>query len=390
MDGSEKQDRPVSQSIVANIQLGLPATVSKLSSKMRFIDKTAPILKEAGIIRNIELIKPLNIRACGIATSSRTTNAFGGILYVAGAVRQDVLIENGTIYKTRQESTVDLDEIDDLDIQKKLKYISIMNTYKLLDELMEDTERPELVMVDTPILLERADAPLDNRVDIKELYDNCKTVIYDFWMKHKERVYPYKKNGVKIVSIGNKRFGAVIFALKEDKIQFIPDIIDKSIVNKLTKKKSETDKSYIEKMQNVGIKRLLHGILVKRTRTAAFQLDGINEDARLEPEALRSLGLMGMHIKAGNSTPPLLIEMLGTVNDWSTDMLDELAAQVMSLITFDQSKAKPLPMWYAEYALKPIEVRPGVLEYYKAEAKQMLREQELENVWKDGFDVFEE
>jgi hypothetical protein len=141
MDGTEKQDRPVSQSIVANIQLGLPATVSKLSSKMRFIDKTAPILKEAGIIRNIELIKPLNIRASGIATSNRTINAFGGILYVAGAVRQDVLIENGTIYKTRQESIVDLDEIDDLDIQKQLKYINIMNTYKLLDELMEDTEK---------------------------------------------------------------------------------------------------------------------------------------------------------------------------------------------------------------------------------------------------------
>lgn len=384
MDGSEKENRPVSQSIVANIQLGLPATVSKLSSKMRFIDKTAPILKEAGIIRNIELIKPLNIRACGIATSSRTTNAFGGILYVAGAVRQDVLIENGTIYKTRQESIVDLDEIDDLDIQKKLKYINIMNTYELLDELMEDTEKPELVMVDTPLLLERADAPLDDRIDIKQIYDRCKDVINDFWMKHKERVYPYKENGVKIVSIGNKRFGAVIFALSDDKIQFIPDIIDKNMVDKIT------NEQYMNKLKDVGLKRLLHGVLVKRTRTAAFQFDGINKDSRLEPEALRSLGLMGMHIKAGNSTPPLLIEMLGTVNDWSTDMLDELSAQVMSLITFDQSESKPLPMWYAEYALKPIEVKPGVLEYYKAEVKHMLREQELENVWKDGFDIFEE
>lgn len=384
MDGNKKEDRYVSQSIVANIQLGLPATVSKLSSKMRFIDKTAPMLKEAGIIRNIELIKPLNIRACGIATSSRTTNAFGGILYVAGAVRQDVLIENGTIYKTRQESTVELDEIDDLDIQKKLKYINIINTYKLLDELMEDTEKPELVMVDTPLLLERADAPLDDRVDVKKIYDRCKTAIKDFWMKHKENIYPYKENGVKVVSIGNKRFGAVIFALTEDKIQFIPDNINKNMVGKIT------DEKYMNKLKNVGIKRLLHGVLVKRTRTAAFQFDGINKDSRLEPEELRDLGLMGMHIKAGNSTPPLLIEMLGTINDWSTDMLDELAAQVMTLITFDQSKAKPLPLWYAEYALRPIEVRPGVLEYYKAEAKQMLREQELENVWKEGFDVFEE
>ena len=102
MDGNNKNDIHVSQSIVANIQLGLPATVSKLSSKMRFIDKIAPMLKDAGIIRNIELTKPFNLRTCGIATSNRTINAFGGILYVAGAVRQDVLIDNGTIYKTRQ------------------------------------------------------------------------------------------------------------------------------------------------------------------------------------------------------------------------------------------------------------------------------------------------
>lgn len=384
MGGIKKEDRPVSQSIVANIQLGLPATVSKLSSKMRFIDKTAPMMKRAGIIRNIELIKPLNIRSCGIATSSRTTNAFGGILYVAGAIRQDVLIENGTIYKTRQESIVELDEIDDLDIQKKLKYINIMNTYKLLDELMEDIEKPELIMVDIPLLLERADAPLDERVDVKNIYDRCKNGIDKFWTKHKDKIYPYKENGVKVVSIGNKRFGAVIFALTEEKIQFIPDYIDKNMVWKIT------DEKYMKKLINVGIKRLLHGVLVKRTRTAAFQFDGINKDSRLEPEKLRHLGLMGMHIKAGNRTPPLLIEMLGTANEWSTEMLDELAAQVMTLITFDQSKAKPLPLWYAEYALRPIEVRPGVLEYYKAEAKQMLREQELENVWKEGFDVFEE
>lgn len=384
MNGNNKNDIHVSQSIVANIQLGLPATVSKLSSKMRFIDKIAPMLKDTGIIRNLELIKPFNIRTCGIATSNRTINAFGGILYVAGAVRQDVLIDNGTIYKTRQESTIELDEIDDLDIQKKLKYINIMNTYKLLDQLMKDSEKPELVMVDVPLLLERADAPLEDRTDIKELYEQCKKSIEKFWIKHKENIYPYKKNGVKIVALGNKRFGAIIFALDKEKKEYIADEINDTLAMQLI------TEDYKNRMKNVGIKRLLQGVLVKRTRTAAFQFDGINPDNRLEPESLREFGLMGMHIKAGISTPPLLIEMLGTINEWDSNMLDELASEVMTLITFDQSKAKPLPLWYAEYALRPIKVRPGVLEYYKDSAKVMLREQELENVWKEAFDVFEE
>jgi hypothetical protein len=140
MDGFKENSTPISQSIVANIQLGLPATVSKLASKMRFIDKIAPALKESGVVRNIELITPLTIKASGIAATNRTSSAFGGMLYVAGAVRQDILISEGSIYKTRQESIVDVDEIDDLDNQKKLKFIDIINVYKLLSDLMEDDE----------------------------------------------------------------------------------------------------------------------------------------------------------------------------------------------------------------------------------------------------------
>lgn len=384
MDGVKQGETTISQSIVANIQLGLPATVSKLSAKMRFIDRVAPTLKDGGVIRNIELINPVTINATGIACSSRTSNAFGGILYVAGAVRQDILIKDGTIYKTRQESKVEVDEIDDLDSQKKLKFIDMINAYKLLTELMEQEEKPELVLLEVPLLLERADAPLDSRTDIVNIYNKCRKIILKFWDKYKDDVYPFNKNGIKIASIGNKKFGAVIFALSDENIKYIPDEIDKSIIAKMG--------DLMPKLQEVGIKRLMTGILVKRTRTAAFQYDGINKDSRLEPEELRDIGLMGMHIKAGNTTPPLLVEVLGTVKDWNTEMLDELASQIISLITFDQEKALPMPLWYAKYSLKPIEATNNgknvILEYYKAQARESLKNEELESIWKENLDVF--
>lgn len=386
MDGNSGANTPVSQSIVANIQLGLPATVSKLSSKMRFIDRVAPMLKKSGVIRDIELLKPLTINASGICAVNRTSNAFGGILYVAGAARQDMLISEGSIYQSRQDSTVEVDEIDDLDCQKKLKYIDVMNVYKLLNELMDDENRPELVIVEVPLLLERADAPLDNRVDIQKPYKECIDAIEKFWVKYKESIYPFNKNGLRIVSIGNKRFGAIVFALSEENIRFIPDPIDSAIISKMD--------TLMPKMQEVGIKRLMTGILVKRTRTAAFQFDGINKDSRLEPEALRDLGIMGMHIKAGNTTPPLLIEMLGSVNDWGTEALDDLASKIISLIVFDQQKALPIPLWYAKYALKPIEAtsngKNSILEFYKAQTRERLKNEELESIWKENLDAFEE
>lgn len=386
MNGFKENSTPISQSIVANIQLGLPATVSRLSSKMRFIDKIAPALKESGVVRNIELIAPLTIKASGIAATNRTSSAFGGMLYVAGAVRQDILISEGSIYKTRQESIVDVDEIDDLDNQKKLKFIDIINVYKLLSDLMEDDEKPELVLMDVPLVLERSDAPLEDRKDTIKVYDKCREIIKFFWDKYKDMVYPFNKNGIKIASVGTKRFGAIIYALTEDNLVYIPDDVDNSIVKKM--------EELMPKIQDVGIKRLLTGILVKRTRTAAFQYDGLNKDNRLEPETLRDVGLIGMHIKAGNTTPPLLVEVLGSVKDWSSEMLDELASQIISLIAFDQKKALPLPLWYAKYALKPVEATNNgknvILEYYKTKAREMLQNEALESIWKEDLDVFEE
>ncbi|GAA0084834.1 hypothetical protein UT300007_12730 [Clostridium sp. CTA-7] len=385
MDGVNSGNTTISQSIVANIQLGLPATVSKLSAKMRFIDRIAPTLKDGGVIRNIDIINPVTINATGIACSSRTSNAFGGILYVAGAVRQDILIKDGTIYKTRQESKVEVDEIDDLDSQKKLKFINIINAYKLLSELMSEDDKPELVILEVPLLLERADAPLDDRTDIVNIYNKCRKIISDFWGRYKDEIYPFKKDGIKIASIGNKKFGAVIFALSDEKVKYIPDKIDTAILLKVA--------DLMPKLRDVGIKRLMTGILVKRTRTAAYQQDGINEDSRYEPEELRNVGLMGMHVKAGNTTPPLLVEVLGNVTQWDTEMLDELASQIISLITFDQQKALPMPLWYAKYALRPIEATDNgknrILEYYKAQARESLKNEELESIWKENLDVFE-
>ena len=382
MSGNQDIGVPISQSIVANVQLGLPSTVSKLSSKMRFIDKVAPLLKEQGVVRTLDLIQPLTIKCAGIATTNRTTNAFGGVLYISGAVRQDVLIQEGSIYQTKQESIVDVDEIDDLDSQKKLKFIDMVNAYKLLETTMEEENLPDLIILDVPLLLERADAPLDDRVDILKYYDLCRDTIAKFWEEHKDKIYPFNKNGVKIASIGTKRFGAIFFALTNENLKYVPDPLGESITSQLEK--------YMDNIRSVGIKRLLRGILVKRSRTAAYQFDGITNDNRMEPANVRDLGLIGMHIKAGNNTPPLLIEVLGKANDWDSEMLDTLCSEIMSLTTFDQAKALPIPLWYAKYALKPIEARPGVLEYYKSHTKEMLKNEDLETIWKEDLDVYEE
>ena len=45
---------------------------------------------------------------------------------------------------------------------------------------MEDDEKPELVLVDVPLVLERADAPVDDRKDTIIAYNKCRDTIESF------------------------------------------------------------------------------------------------------------------------------------------------------------------------------------------------------------------
>jgi len=380
--GELKSDTNLANSLVAKVQLGLPSTVTKLSSKMRFIDHIAPKLRNSGVVRTVEKIMPLTIRVSGIATASKAINAFGGMIYSAGAVRQDLIIDEGSIYQTYQDSLVDIDEADDIDIVKKFKFIHITQMYDLLEELLTEMERPQLVIVDTPLLLERSDAPLEMYHQLFTDYNNCKERIGSFWKEHKEKMYPYNANGVCLVSLSNKRFGSIFYGLS------VPDG-DRYIIDQITRDVIQEVDNAFEKIKRVGVKKLLHGVLTRRSRTAAYEFSLLTDNNRLEPVSVRELGLINFHFRAGMNTLPLLAEVIGTKADWDTKKINELASYLVSLVTIDQPKALPLPLWYADYALKPIKTGT-ILHYFKTQAREMIRSEEVEKVWTEEPDLFGE
>ncbi|MCK8828258.1 hypothetical protein MWH25_10990 [Natroniella acetigena] len=373
---------PIAQSMSAKIQLGLRNTVGKLSNKMRYIDQIAPKLVKGGVVNKCKKLTPFTIKATGIATGHRTIDSFGGILYGAAAVRQDIYIEEGTIYKTRQESTVDVDEIDYLDTSQRLKYYDIINSYTLLEELMEERDKPDLVILDIPLLLERSDVPLESRYSTVKDFKRARDKVKDFWSKYQEEIYPFNPEGTKIVSIGSKRFGAVLLAIADDSLDYIVDQIAPETVELLQKNK--------ENLRKIGLQRMLKGVLGPLKRTAAFQFDGISSRNRFEPKELRDLGLMGYHFKAGIRTNHLLVELIGGVDNWDKEAIDDLTDQLISLMIYDQPGTIPLPLWYATHGLKPLKKRPGILEFYKRQAKELLRNNDLEEQWLEGENVFDD
>ena len=377
-----KSDTILANSLVAKVQLGLPSTVTKLSAKMRFIDQIAPKLRSSGAIRPVEKIMPLSIRVSGIATANKAIAAFGGMIYSAGAVRQDFSINEGSIYQTYQDSLVDIDEADDIDVVKKMKFIHMVQVYDLLEEMLTEEEQPELVIVDTPLLLERADTPMESYYQLFSAYQLCKERIHKFWGQHKEKMYPYNPQGMCLVSVSNKRFGSIFYGLSvPDGDRYIIDSISRSIIH-------EIDNAF-ERIKKVGVKKLLHGVLTRRSRTAAYEFSLLTNDNRMEPVSVRELGLINFHFRAGMRTLPLLAEVIGVKADWDTEKLDKLASYLISLITIDQPKALPLPLWYADYALKPIK-SGTIINYFKTQAREMIQSEEVEKVWTEEPDLFGE
>lgn len=381
MPGKEAENTPLAQSLLAKVQLGLPGTVTRLSAKMRFIDEIAPLLRSGGVIRPVNPVQPLTVRAAGIATGHKTAPAFGGLLYCAGAVRQDIYVEDGSLYQTYQDSTVEIDELDDLDVAKKMKLVHMIQGYQLLDELMDETDKPGLVLVDAPLILEQNDVPMENQHELQYLYDKCRGVIEEFWTRHRNKVFPFNPQGVYMACINNKRFGAIFYGLTSDKRKYIIDEIDDNVFSTL--------KSKDDRIKRVGVKKLLNGALTKRSRTAAYTYDMLTDRNRIEPQIVKGLGLTSFHLRAGLSNLPLQVEMVGGQPGWDTEHIDRLASLIVSLITIDQPQALPLPLWYAEYALKPIG-SGVVLQYFKTQAREMIKNEEVESIWKEGLDIFEE
>ncbi len=94
----------LSQSIAAAMQLRLPSTAGRVARKMRYIDEVAPRFRAGGLIRDVPETRFEQLWAVGVASVSNSIPAFGGVLYGAAALRQDVNLVEGKATPSYQDS----------------------------------------------------------------------------------------------------------------------------------------------------------------------------------------------------------------------------------------------------------------------------------------------
>ena len=373
----------LARALAAAMSLRLPGTVGKIANKMRYIDSKAPLFVRGGIIRSIESRRFDRVYAVGVSSKSRSMPALGGVLYGAAALRHDIVVSGNQVTEGFQDSRVDINDMNFLDASERLAWKEYILVYQLLTDLLDSDTKPDVIFVDIPLLVPRAEQSLSlAEPDVEEEWRELIEVMEAFWQRFLPSIYPNDPNGPFLVSLQSRRDlnAAVLNALREKGPAGSPEAISSEALDLV--------QSEWVQLRRVGILRFLRGALRAGHRTAAYYYEALGRQMkRFEPRTVADHGLIGFHIQVGLRTPIWKIETVGAPGQWDSEALDRLASITAFLTLNDNPRMKPLPLWYAEQlVMMPREV----LSNYLRSTLGMLKDRAVDRAWLEGVDTMDE
>jgi hypothetical protein len=184
-----------------------------------------------------------------------------------------------------------------------------------------------------------------------------------------------------IVGLASQRFGAIVqsaqqdLRLSEGRGQLLPtEGVDREHLAALD--------GVRDAILGVGERRFVHGILGSFTRTAAFRMNV--HAPRMEPSSVVDLGVIGLHFRAGQTTEPRLMQLVGDAPAWTSGAIDEVVGLTMALTAVGGTLSAPLPVQLAERELNAL---GPFLEHYSRSVAGELKRRELESIWLSDWDL---
>lgn len=376
-------NRTLAQTLAVQSQVHLPGTVGRLLKQIRDLERVAPLFVKAGLVRAVERPNPINVRASGIATHAAITKTIGGFLYGAAAARCDLLVEHNAISTAGQDSTCEIDDINYENQSKRLALAAIRQAYELADRAVSE-ERARLIFLDTPLVMDRSMVPPAKRAGdegYQAAYAMTLNAIESFWAQHRDRLFPWNPSGPIIIGLASQRFGAIVQSAQQDlrqqegRSQLLPtEDVDRDRLAALD--------GIRDAILGVGERRFVHGILGSFTRTAAFRMNV--HAPRMEPGLVVDMGVIGLHFRAGQTTEPRLMQLVGDAPAWTSTAIDEVVGMTMALTAVGGALSAPLPVQLAERELNAV---GPFLEHYSRSVAGELKRRELESIWLSDWDL---
>jgi hypothetical protein len=370
----------LAQALAIDSQLCLPGSAGRLLKQIRDIEHVAPLFRDAGLIKPVKRPAVVSLAVSGIASHSCIQRALGGFIYASAAVRTDLMIQENKISTTGTDSVSELDDIDFEAQRKRLDLVEMRHCYALVEKLLTQGSTTNLILMDTPLFIDRDMIPLKRNVRHWAEYVKTRDAIDRFWQQHRESLFPWNPAGPVLTSILAERFSAIVSIARQDlrtvegrKHLLISDGFDESATNSLV--------GLDERLSGIGDTRFINGILGNFTRTIAFRMT--ENRARLEPTKAVEHGVIGFHFRSARTGQIQMAQLAGEESDWDTELLDTVASRLMILDMQNRKKAMPLPQLLSRQQLSILEKFTA---YYRQGLNEALRNNEVENTWLSGLD----
>ena len=370
----------LAQALAIDSQLRLPGSAGRLLKQIRDIEQVAPLFRDAGLIKAVKRPVLINLRVSGIASHSCIKKALGGFIFASAAVRTDLLIQDNKVSTCGTDSISELDDIDFEAQRKRLELIEMRHCYALVEQLLAQGVAAELILIDTPLFIDRDMAPLKRNLRHWREYEQTRDAITKFWQTYRQALFPWNSDGPILTSILAERFSAIVSIARQDlrteegrKHILLSDGFSEQSSGKLA--------GLEEQLAGIGDIRFINGILGNFTRTIAFRMT--ENRSRMEPEKEVEQGVIAFHFRSARGGQIQMAQLAGEETDWNAELLDTVAARLMVLDMQSQKKAMPLPQLLSRQQLNILDKFSA---YYRQGLNEALRNNDVENTWLSGLD----
>ncbi|MCG7584800.1 hypothetical protein [Photobacterium sp. OFAV2-7] len=372
--------RNLAQTLAVESQIRLPGSAGRLLQQMREILSVAPVFRDAGLVKRVDRPKVMDLTVSGVATHSCIKQALGGYIFASGAVRTDMQIHQNQVSTSGSDSVSELDDIDFEAQRRRLDLVEMRQAYQLVERLLQQQDRVQLILLDTPLFISRDMIPLKRNIKHSQEYEKTKSFISLFWQNYRHKLFPWDPNGPVLTSIIAERFSAIVSIAKQD---LRTDEGRKHLLTTdgFDARKSEQLSDLEHQLSGIGDKRFIHGILGAFTRTIAFRMT--ENRSRMEPSEAVEPGVIGFHYRGGHSSQIQMVQLAGEEQVWNSELLNAVAWKLMVLDIQSQRKGRPLPQLLGMQQLKMLD---QFAHYYRQGLSDAMKNNDVEETWLSGFD----
>jgi len=369
--------QPLSHTLAARMQLGVLGTANTIAHSIRVGRGIADKLKHGGMIRSVSSKSKEPMRVSAICATGKRSEAFGGYLYFAAAVRRDVTIHAGQVALGAEDSVCEIDMLPYCDVRQRMGLRQYELIYRLMKRILAEPNRPDLLLIDRTLILPREFANSEDPQVQKEYQAVAKSAAA-LWADVRSQLYPTTAGGLIIVGYPPvKRVSEPLWSIANGRPEALIDKVALEGIREALGRGTSLD--------DATAARIMGTIIWPEQRSAAFAYSSIGIDSRAEPQLLhRDLDIASFHYRAGLRSSPQQIEVAGG-RAWTSDGLDRLAERLIEATPLDHSDAVPLPMWLGREDLRRVDGN-GFLRQYHCSVFQALRSGELDQSWLRGWE----